>query len=594
MDFNNHNPQSDRKTIYDGTPHQSYWSFPDSEKKEPAFKNELPLYQLNIPISHDPILSAKEQPNKANPADEKKAVGQYEILRPKQVTLVNEIRRAFSKGATRPCVMAATGFGKSVVAGYMIRSALNKGSKRVVLIVDSLTLINQLLNTFRTMFSLECGVIQGVNPEFDLTQPVQIATPQTLANRFEDDRFGEIYRNYAVDLVIVDEAHIQYEGTKAALDYWGCRAVAFTATPYAKGMGLVYDALVKAAPMSKLIEEGDLAPYRAFCPAEETPDFSGYKVGANGDIQGAENAYSDELIGDVFEHWNRLANDRLTIGFAPTIAKCEAFAKVFRSKGVRSVAVHSKLSSDDAESLIAQFKSRDIQVLWSVAKLVKGFDVPEASCLIDCQPTYSLMRHVQKGGRVLRPHLLKNHAIILDHAGNMKRNGLYEDADIDQLSTGKKGESNADRNTKEITLEPCSNCQFEIRSTDYLCPHCGHEKEKKSFRPEADEIGWRDGELVEMKSFKFKAPKSMEDKGRLLSAIKYEAACIAAKKELKGELWAKREGWVANQYRSITGVWPDASIRYVEPKHDQAVSNYLLKKRRAYIKAIAKKEQAHV
>lgn len=167
-----------------------------------------------------------------------------------------------------------------------------------------------------------------------------------------------------------------------------------------------------------------------------------------------------------------------------------------------------------------------------------------------------------------------------------------EGAGIDSLSMGKKGEKNADRNQDEVRLEPCSSCQYEIRSTDYICPHCGHEKERKSSRPDADEISWRDGELVEMRPFDFKKPKSIEDKALLLSAIKYEAACIAAKKELKGEFWEKRDGWVANKYRSITGVWPDSSIRYVEPKHNQAVSNYLTKKRIAFIKAAAKKEQA--
>lgn len=515
-------------------------------------------------------------------------------LRPKQVQLVNEVRRAFATGAKRPCVMAATGFGKSVVAGYIIRSALDKGAKRVVLIVDSLTLINQLLATFRGMFNLECGVIQGFNEQFDLTKPVQIATPQTLARRFEDERVGRTYQDYKPDLVIVDECHIQYKGTRDAIESWGCKVVGFTATPYARGMGELYDRLVKAVPMSKLIEDGDLAPYRAFSHA--TPDFSGYKVGANGDIQGAENAYGDELIGDVCQTWLTHASDRLTIGFAPTIGKCEAFAALFRSKGIKSIAIHSKLSDKDAEQLIERFKSGDIQVLWSVAKLVKGFDVPEASCLIDCQPTYSLMRHVQKGGRVLRPHPLKQYAIILDHAGNMQRNGYFEDASIDDLSTAKKGEANPDRADKENELAPCGKCEALIRLTEYICPFCGHEKEKKSHRPESDEISWAEGELVEMKriSQQLKSIKTMEDKARLLAAIKYDAANLAAKKEARGEFWEKRDQYVARQYKNITGVWPDHSLKNVLPQHNPSISRYLLSKRIAYLKATTKTEQPHV
>ncbi|TXH06089.1 MAG: DEAD/DEAH box helicase [Candidatus Moraniibacteriota bacterium] len=506
-------------------------------------------------------------------------------LRPKQVELVNAVRQAFKSGAQRPCVMAATGFGKSVVAGYIIRSALDKGAKRVVLIVDSLTLINQLLDTFRGMFNLECGVIQGFNEQFDLTRPVQIATPQTLDRRFKDERLGGVYRDYKPDLVIVDECHIQYQGTRDAIEYWGCKVVGFTATPYAKGMGKTYDALVKASPMDKLIAEGDLANYRAYSHA--SPDFSGYKVSANGDIQGAENAYDDGLIGDVYETWATHASDRLTIGFAPTIGKCEAFAELFRAKGVRSLAIHSKLSDAEAERLIQQFKEREIQVLWSVAKLVKGFDVPEASCLIDCQPTFSLMRHIQKGGRVLRPHPLKQYAIILDHAGNMRRNGLFEDASIEELSTGKKGEKNADRQEPKNEPIECPSCKVEIRKTDYICPHCGHERQKVSQRPDADEIGWAEGELVEFKSIGqcLKSIKTMEAKARLLAAIKYEASEIERKKIMKGEVWLKRDGWVATQYRNIIGVWPDSSLKNVLPAYDSVISRYLTSKRIAFVKS---------
>lgn len=566
MDLCNHKSTSSyqpRPTIYD----RDYQPWLPQEEKA-AIKEEV-----------------VSQSSEALPQGHETLIAKNVTLRPKQVELVNAVRQAFKAGSKRPCVMAATGFGKSVVAGYIIRSALDKGAKRVVLIVDSLTLINQLLATFRGMFCLDCGVIQGFNEQFDLTKLVQIATPQTLARRFEDERVGGVYRDYKPDLVIVDECHIQYQGTRDAIEHWSCKVVGFTATPYAKGMGKTYDALVKAAPMDKLMSEGDLARYRAYSHA--SPDFSGYKVSANGDIQGAENAYDDGLIGDVYETWATHASDRLTIGFAPTIGKCEAFAALFRAKGIRSLAIHSKLSDADAERLIRQFKDREIQVLWSVAKLVKGFDVPEASCLIDCQPTFSLMRHVQKGGRVLRPHPLKDYAIILDHAGNMRRNGLFEDASIDELSTGKTGEKNADRQEPENAPIECSSCKVEIRKTDYICPHCGHERQKVSQRPEADEIGWAEGELVEFKSVsqRLKSIKSMDDKARLLAAIKYEAYVIAQKKAIKGEVWAKRDGWVSNQYRNITGVWPDSSLKNVLPAHDSVISRYLTSKRIAFIKS---------
>lgn len=488
--------------------------------------------------------------------------GNYEILYPKQVELVNAIRRSFAQGKRTPCVQASTGYGKSVVAGYIIRNALDKGSRRVVLIVDSLTLVNQLISTFESMFGLDVGVIQGWNCRFDLSKRVQIATPQTLTRRFADGQFGSTYQSYGVDLLIIDECHLQYKGIREAIQYWGCRAVGFTATPYARGMGKIYDDLVKADPLEKLMQDGDLAKYRAF--SHSAPDFSDCTVSSNGDIQ-ADAKYDDGLIGDVFETWNQSWSDRLTIGFATTIAKCEAFAQLFRSKGVYSVAVHSALNSADSESVIQSFRSGEIRVLWSVAKLVKGFDVPEASCLIDCQPTHSLMRHVQKGGRVLRKHPGKVFAVILDHAGNMHRNGLFEDASIDVLSTGKKGETNPDRVSAEPKLMCCPSCKAQVRPAK-TCPHCGHENGDKSIHKDPDRIGWKEGELVEFGKKRVAAEAkpatsnrtcSWDEKESFMGGLKHLAA-----------VYGYKDGWAARMYKDRFGVWPnDSRVKNARQRH---------------------------
>ncbi len=479
-------------------------------------------------------------------------------LYPKQVQLVTAIRQSFAKGSKAPCVQASTGFGKSIVLGYICRGAvekaLNRGEiGRVVISVDSLTLISQLVNTLENMFGLTVGVIQGWNERFDLDAMVQIATPQTLTRRFASEQYGRLYQQYPVSMLLVDECHIQHRGIKEAAEFWGCKVIGFTATPYAKGMGLFYDALVKADGLEALIEDGDLAKYRAFSHA--SPDFAGCKTSANGDIQ-ADDKYDDGLIGDVFETWHKDWSDRLTIGFATTIAKAEAFAALFRSKGVSSIAVHSNLSKDDAEQIIKDFRSGKVRVLWSVASLIKGFDVPECSCMIDCQPTRSLMRHVQKGGRVLRKHPEKEYAVVLDHAGNIQRNGLFEDAGIDSLSTGKKGETNPDRVEKEPVLIECPNCKVQMKPAPE-CKNCGHEMQVLSKRDKPDEIGWKDGNLVEFKKSASKLNRnvSWDEKTSFAAGLRY----IQKEKGYK-------EGWFAHAYRNYFGVWPnDPRVKGVSP-----------------------------
>lgn len=438
----------------------------------------------------------------------------------------------------------------SVVAGYIIKSALERGAFRVVMIVDSLTLIEQLVDTLENRFGLDVGVIQGFNERYDMAKKVQIATPQTLARRFDDEKVSRFYTGYQVDLVIVDECHLQYKGIREAMKHWKCRGMGLTATPYAKGMANTYDALVKADSMDKLIEDGDLAAYKVF--SHKTPDFSGCKVSANGDIM-ADSVYTDDLIGDVYKTWKTHASDRLTIGFATTIAKCEAFARLFHSHGVPSVAIHSKMTDDDCRNIIEQFKAGRIRVLWSVAKLVKGFDVKEVSCMIDCQPTKSLMRHVQKVGRVLRKCEGKTESIILDHAGNFQNNGFVEDASIDELSDGSEKESKDRKDTKEPEPIKCFKCGHMMRPVIMACPECGHEREQKSKHEAPDDITTAEGELVEMTKAvtKRNRTETWEQKISFASGLKAYAHSKGFKK-----------GWFAHKYKERYGVWPnDARVK---------------------------------
>lgn len=486
-------------------------------------------------------------------------------LYPKQEKLMTAIRQAYADGAKMPCVQASTGFGKSVVAGYIMSNALTKGAKRVVMIVDSLTLIDQLIDTLENKFALDVGVIQGFNERYDLTKRIQIATPQTLTRRFADEKRGKAYREYHVDLMIVDECHVQHRGVKEAMQLWKCKGMGLTATPFAKGMANTYDALVKADPLDKLIEDGDLAKYIAFSHA--TPDFKGCKTSANGDIQ-ADERYDIDLIGDVFKTWNDNYSERLTIGFATSIAKCEAFAKLFRDNGINSIATHSKLTSEDATAITERFKAGEVRVLWSVAKLIKGFDVPEASCLIDCQPTRSLMRHVQKGGRVLRKHPEKEFAVILDHAGNMQRNGFFEDAQISELSDGTEKESKDQKDPKTPEPVTCKKCQTQMKPAVLKCPSCGLERVAASQKIDPDSIESREGELVQLSkaSSKRNRTTSWNEKVEFMGGLKGHA-------EAKGY----KEGWIAHKYKEYFGVWPnDNRVKSAPPtKPNPSVSSFI-------------------
>ena len=63
-------------------------------------------------------------------------------LREYQEMAIILLRNSFRAGKTRPILQAPTGSGKTVVAGQIIKNAIDKG-KKVAFIVDRLTLIDQ-------------------------------------------------------------------------------------------------------------------------------------------------------------------------------------------------------------------------------------------------------------------------------------------------------------------------------------------------------------------------------------------------------------------------------------------------------------------
>src|SRR3546814_15272831 len=103
----------------------------------------------------------------------------------------------------------------------------------------------------------------------DWSKPIQVASVQTLQRRGMPE----------VDLAIVDEAHVrnQWLEKQFGSEDWGKKPViGLSATPWSKGLGLIYEELIASITMRGLIEQGRLLNFRVFAPAN--PDLSGVSV----------------------------------------------------------------------------------------------------------------------------------------------------------------------------------------------------------------------------------------------------------------------------------------------------------------------------
>ena len=467
-----------------------------------------------------------------------------------QAVLKRDIYAQIREGNRKVMCKAPTGFGKTVLLADIIHDAVSKGI-RVIFTVPTLTLIDQTLYEL-TKFGLDCGVIQADHFATDYSKKVQIASVQTIASQLKRNNKAQMFQmeQYYKDVIcLIDEAHLKYKAVEWLINHTSKPCIAASATPWAKGLGLLYDSIVHAPDAEWLIDNGYMSPFKAY--SHFVPDMKGVQTNASGDYSSKQSGekYDDRIIGDIVSTWKKHANGKQTILFAPRVVDAERFAAEFNSAGISAVAVSGYMDNADCRMEVDRFKNHEITVICSVAKLTTGFDVKDVGCIIDVQPTKSLMRHVQKLGRGLRPYPDKE-LIILDNAGNLLRNGL-PDADFPMHLDMGEGETN-DRRTKDEALpKECIKCHIMKPPKVHICPACGFKPEPKS------QVEIEQGGLVELKSAM--AKRNRDDSWD-------EKVAFMAELNLHAENKKYKRGWVVNQYKARYSVLPwDGRLKGVPP-----------------------------
>jgi len=102
-----------------------------------------------------------------------------------------------------------------------------------------------------------------------------------------------------------------------------------------------------------------------------------------------------------------------------------------------SAIVTSKTKKRERELIIDGFKSGDIKVVCNVGVLTTGFDYPELETIILARPTMSLALYYQMIGRGIRPHVDKDHTLVVDMCGNIDMFGHVENLKINDGENGK-------------------------------------------------------------------------------------------------------------------------------------------------------------
>lgn len=424
-------------------------------------------------------------------------------LRDYQQELVQEIRAAYKRGYRCPLVVLSTGGGKTMIFSYITHGAAAKNNP--VLVCAHRKEIIRQISLSLARFGVEHQVIAprlvvaGIaaaqwrafgRSYISQDSTILVGSVQTVVGRFDViDRAVELSARRRGKpsqlMVIMDEGHHCVEKTQwgAVMDrYPNGNGLIVTASPErldGTGLGVGHggyaDIMIEGPPMSWLIENGYLSPYRVFGAAKPI-DMTGAEKRAGDWTTAAkeERANRPSITGDAIEHYRKHANGLRAVVFCASIKHSKAVAQAFNDAGIPAAHIDGGVDDLVRDQAIMDFAAGRILVLTQVNLVSEGFDLASIAqtdvtidCLIDLSPTESLVNAMQRWGRALRPALGKI-AIILDHAGNVGRvvGGVFKtkhglpDAPRKWSLEGRKKKKRGEQDDEEapVTLRTCGEC----------------------------------------------------------------------------------------------------------------------------------------
>jgi superfamily II DNA or RNA helicase len=382
-------------------------------------------------------------------------------LRSYQDRAIDDLRSAYQSGANAPLLVLPTGGGKTCIIAAISANAAARG-RHVLILVHRRELIHQTSSKLAWV-GLEHGIIAAGIPPSD--HAVQIASVQTLARRLSR-------LDWQPTLIIIDEAHHATAGQWARiLDHWpDTYRLGVTATPCRlDGCGLrgTFDTMVIGPSVADLIFTGYLSPARIYAPPV-VADLKGIRSrgGDYANDQAAAAMDRPTVTGDAIAHYQRLATGQQAIAFCCNVAHAVSVCDAFKTAGIGAELLLGNTS--DRDQVVADFAAHRLRVLVAVDVVSEGFDVPAASCAILLRPTQSLGLYLQQVGRVLRPAPGKEHAVILDHVGNVTRHGFPDDPRDWSLDDRMR----RSKSTPAPSVRTCPEC-FAAFKPQPICPVCG-------------------------------------------------------------------------------------------------------------------------
>ena len=286
---------------------------------------------------------------------------------------------------------------------------------------------------------------------------IVIANIQQLASRA--DRWLSQFSSDFFDLVIIDEGHhVAAESwQKVVRKFPNAKFVSLTATPFRADNKELLGKLVYQYSYTKAMLKGYI---------KHVTSASAHPVEITFTARGKSDVYSREQILALREeawfrrgvalseecnrHIAEKAREKLNelrsftnfphqiAASAMSIDHANQVQAIFQEIGFQAATIHSKMSKDKQDAVLAKLKNGQLDCIVQVAMLGEGFDHPNLSVAAIFRPYRSLSPYVQFIGRIMRvvapnnPDDPNNQGFVISHVGlnNEEQWNDFRDLDV--------------------------------------------------------------------------------------------------------------------------------------------------------------------
>lgn len=342
-----------------------------------------------------------------------------------QIEALENLENLRQNKKNKALIISATGTGKTYLSAF---DAKNFKPKRLLFVVHRLTIAQDSLNTFKSVFGNEktMGLYSGDKRELDCD--FVFSTIQTISKYSHLENFSKDHFDY----IIIDETHRSGANSYLRLlDYFEPRfLLGMTATPERTDGNDIFQLfdhnIAYEIRLNRAMEEDMLSSFHYYGVTDLIIDDDEIENESDFNL-----LVTSERVDRIIEQANFYGSDNgITRGLIFCSRKDEAIelSELFNLNGFKSVALTGDSSESERAQAIEKLESDNLSekldYIFTVDIFNEGIDIPKINQIIMLRPTESAIIFIQQLGRGLRKVDGKSYLTVIDFIGNYANNYL--------------------------------------------------------------------------------------------------------------------------------------------------------------------------